>query len=170
MPRTDKLQMSLPPIIGQVPLDTPDIATPATPIPDSCLFSSPVWDPSSRTPQSNADHSFASPSSLSHSIGPEHPLLDARLVNVGLKVVIDGGEYKGKEITVFVKSMEGQVSFCRQKYNSLEYLSLEWITPKYPNPKCKNGLLVVIEAKHFGKFVQRIYHCFVDNEVITTLA
>ena len=169
MPRTDKLRTSLPPIIPQVPLDTPDIATPATPIPDSCLSSSPAWDPSSRTPQPNADHSFASPSSPSHPVDPKHPLLDARLVNVGLKVVVDGGEYRRKELNVFVTSTEGRLSFRRRKYNSLEYLYPEWVTPKYPNPKRENGLLVVIKGEHFGKFVRRIHHRLVDVEVIATL-
>jgi hypothetical protein len=91
-------------------------------------------------------------------------------VNVGLKVVVDGGGHKGKELCAFVKSTEGRLSFYRRKYNSLEYLSPEWVTPKYPNPKRENGLLVVIEGEHFGKFVRRIYHRFVGDEVIATLA
>ena len=81
-----------------------------------------------------------------------------------------GGGHKGKELSAFVRSMEGRLSFCRQKYNSLEYLSLEWVTPKYPNPKRENGLLVVIEGEHFGKFVRQIYHRFVGDEVIAILA
>ena len=121
-------------------------------------------------PQPNADDSFASPRSPSHPVNPEHPLLDARLVNVGLKVVADGGGHRGKELSAFVESMEGRLSFHRRKYNSLEYLSPEWVTPKYPNPKRENGLLVVIKGEHFGKFVRRIYHRFVGDEVIATLA
>jgi len=91
-------------------------------------------------------------------------------MNVELKVVADGGGHKGKELSAFVKSMEGQLSLRRQKYNSLEYLSLEWVTPKCLNPKRENGLLVVIKGEHFGKFVQQIYHRFIGDEVIATLA
>jgi hypothetical protein len=170
MPRTVEPTTLSPPFICQPPLHTPGIAIPATPAPDSCLSPSPAWDPSSRTPQPNADHSFASPSSPSRPVDPEHPLLDARLVNLGLKVVAEGGGHKGKELSAFVKSMEGRLSFRRQKYNSLEYLSPEWVTPKYPNPKRENGLLVVIKGEHFGKFARRIYHRFVGDEVIVTLA
>jgi hypothetical protein len=91
-------------------------------------------------------------------------------VNVGLKVVAEGGGHKGKELSAFVKSTEGRLSFHRRKYNTLEYLSPEWVTPKYPNPKRENGLLIVIKGEHFGKFARRIYHHFVGDEVITTLA
>jgi len=80
------------------------------------------------------------------------------------------GGHKRKELCAFVKSMEERLSFYRQKYNSSEYLSLEWVTPKYPNPKRENGLLIVIEGEHFGKFPQRIYHRFIGDEIITTLA
>ena len=123
MPRTDKPETSFSPLIRQLPLDTPGIVPPATPIPDPCPSSSPAWDPSSRTPQPNhdADYSFASPSSPSHPVDPEHPLLDARLVNVGLKVVADGGEHKGKELSIFVMSTEGRLSFRRRKYNTLTH-------------------------------------------------
>ncbi len=158
------------PALIQLPLHTPGIATPATPIPDSCLSSSPAWDPSSRTPQPEADYSFPSSSSASHPVGPSHPLLDARLVNVQLKVVVDGGEHKKKELSASIISMEGRHSFRRQKYNHVEYLSPEWVTPKYPNPKRENGLLVVIKGEHFGKFARRIYHRFVAEEVIAILA
>jgi hypothetical protein len=44
------------------------------------------------------------------------------------------------------------------------------VTPKCPNPKCENGLLVVIKGEHFGKFVRRIYYRFIGDEIITTLA
>jgi hypothetical protein len=171
MPRVVESTTLSPPFIGQplrIPIAT--LATPATPFPDSALSSSPAWDPSSRTPQPNPDHSFASPSSPSHPVDPEHPLLDARLMNVDLMVVVDGGGHKGKELCAFVKSMKGQLSLRRQKYNTSEYLSPEWVTPKCPNPKRENGLLVVIKGEHFGKFVRRIYYRFIGDEIIATLA
>ena len=89
---------------------------------------------------------------------------------MGLKVVADGGEHKGKELSIFVMSTEGRLSFRHRKYNTLEYLSPEWVTPKYPNPKRENGLLVVIKGEHFGKYARRIYHRVVGERVITILA
>ena len=44
------------------------------------------------------------------------------------------------------------------------------MTPKYPNPKRENGLLVVIKGEHFGKYTRRIYHRFVGEEPIAILA
>lgn len=84
-------------------------------------------------------------------------------MNVGIKVVVNGGEYEAKELSVFIMSTEGRLSIHRQKYKTLEYLSPEWVTPKYPNTKRENGLLVVIKGEHFGKFARWIYHCFVGE-------
>ena len=67
-------------------------------------------------------------------------------MNVDIKVIVDGGEYKARELDAFIKSTEGRLSIRRQKYNTLEYLAPEWVTPKYPNPTRENGLLVVIEG------------------------
>ena len=89
-------------------------------------------------------------------------------MNVGLKVVTK--EHKGKEQNVFVMSTEGQLTFRRQKYKKIEYLAPELVSPKYPNPKRENGLLVVIKGEHFGKYARRIYHRFVGEEVIAILA
>jgi hypothetical protein len=32
------------------------------------------------------------------------------------------------------------------------------VTPKYPNPRHDNGLMIVISGEHCGKYVRRIYH------------
>jgi hypothetical protein len=84
-------------------------------------------------------------------------------------VVADGGEFKQKEITAFIWSTDGRLSIRRQKYKTFEYISPEWVTPKYPSPQRDNGLLIVIKGEHFGKHVRRIYHRFVGEEVIPIL-
>ena len=91
-------------------------------------------------------------------------------MNVGIKVIVNGGTYKAKELSAFIVSTEGWLSICRQKYKTFEYLPLEWVTPKYPNAKRENGLLVVIKGEHFSKYARRIYHRFVGEEPITILA
>jgi len=85
-------------------------------------------------------------------------------------VVAVGGKHKERELSVIVSSMKGQLTFHHHKYKALEYFALELVTPKYPNPKRENGLLVVIKGEHFGKYARWIYHCFVDEEAITILA
>jgi len=160
MPRTNKPAKSLPTMIHQ-PLHTPGGATP---FPESCLSSSPAWDPSSRTPQLNPDYS-GSPcrSSSSRSVDPEHALLDARLSNVKLRVIVDGGDYKNKELTASIFTADGRLSIRRPKYNTFEYFHPDWVTPKHPHPKRDNGLLVVIKGEHLGKTVRRIRHQFDED-------
>jgi hypothetical protein len=87
-----------------------------------------------------------------------------------LRVVADGGEYKGQEITASITSTDGRMSFRRRKYDRMEYLFPDWVTPKYPNPKRENGLLVVIKGEHCGKYARRIYHRFVGEVAIAILA
>ena len=142
-----------------------------TPFPESCVSTSPAWDPSSRTPQPEPNLSLESTtSSRLHPVDQDHPLLDPRLVDVDLRVVVNGGQYQRKELTACVKSMDGRLSIRRQKYKTFYILSPEWVTPKHPNPKRENALLVVIKGEHVGKHVRRIYHRFVDGEAIPILA
>jgi len=170
-----------PPIPSPMAIPQPHIITSGntTPFPESCLPSSPAWDPSSRTPQPpsqsvdpevppNSCTSLASPS---RPIDP-HVLLDPRLVNVGLKVIVNGGKYQETELNALIVSTEGRLSIRRWKYKTSESLSPEWVTPKYPNPKRENGLLIVIKGEHFGKYTRRIYHRFVGDpeEAIAILA
>jgi hypothetical protein len=97
-------------------------------------------------------------------------LLNPQLVDLRIRVVVNGGGYNAKEISALIVSTEGRLGICRPKYKTLEYLSPEWVTPKYPNAKHENGLLVVIKGEHFGKYARRIYHCFVGEEPIAILA
>ena len=91
-------------------------------------------------------------------------------MDLRIRVVVNGGGYKAKEISALIVSTEGRLGICRPKYKTLEYLSPEWVTPKYPNAKRENGLLVVIKGEHFGKYARRIYHRFVGEEPIAILA
>src|SRR5260221_4241205 len=141
MPRTDEPSKSSPIVIPWPPLV---ISGSTTPLPESCLSSSPAWDPSSRTPQ--LDRTSPIPGSPSQSVNPEHPpnsctsltspdhaLLNPRLVDVRIKVVVNRGGYEAKEISALIVSTEGRLGICRPKYKTWEYLSPEWVTPKYPN-------------------------------------
>lgn len=166
----------------------------ATPIPESPLSSSPAWNPSSRTPQPNPDHSLAScsssPSRDRFSLSPQHSpihspaspgtstdlpeerhiLLDSRLLNAQLRVVVNGGTFNQKELTVSIQRMDERLSIQRHFYKSSAALLPNWVTPKFPNPTRDNGLLVVIKGEHCGKYVRRIHHCYVDEDAIVTLS
>jgi hypothetical protein len=165
----------------------------ATPIPESPFSSSPAWNPSSRTPQPNPDHSLASPSSSpsfdrvspspqhnSHSlatsststdpIDERHILLDSRLLNAQLRVVVTGGTFNQKELIASVQCLDERLCIRRHFYKSSEALLPSWVIPKFPNPTRDNGLLVVIKGEHCGKYVRRIHHRYVNEEAIVILS
>ena len=94
---------------------------------------------------------------------PEH-LLDDRLVGAQLKVVVNDGEnYKGREVFVSIARVEGVVSIRHFVYNTSKRLSPAWVSTKSPNPTCDNGLLVVVEGEHCGKYVRRIHHRYHED-------
>jgi len=94
---------------------------------------------------------------------PAHPLFDRRLLEKNLKIIVNGGGYKGKEVTAVLKEDGGRFSICWHHYRTWKPLDHEWVTPKYPALR-DNGLLVVIRGEHCGKYVRRIYHRYVNEE------
>jgi len=162
-------------------------ATPgyATPMPEQPLSSSPAWDPSSRTPiperecdpditVDNDSPPYASSSNALTGPGSapsqQHLLLDPRLLGIDLKVTVNGGKYKEKELVASLTSLEGRLSIRRKFYKTSEYLSPEWVAMKHPSLMRDNGLLVVIKGEHRGKYVRRIYHAHQNGNTVTLLA
>ena len=186
--------LELPTVLSRQ-LEQPCSSGSATPIPESSFSSSPAWDPSSRTPQPNPDHSLcsSSPSRDRYSLSPQpspihsltspssctsadpldegHILLDSRLLNAQLRVVINGGNLnQKKEVTASIQCMDERLSIRRHFYKKSEALLPNWVTPKFPNPTRDNGLLVVIKGEHCGKYVRRIHHRYVDEDAIVILS
>jgi len=89
---------------------------------------------------------------------PHYPLLDERLVGAQLKVVVNGENYKNREVIVSIAETEGDVSIRHHVYNTSRGLVPEWVSAKSPNPTRDNGLLVVVKGEHCGKYVRRIHH------------
>ena len=87
-----------------------------------------------------------------------------------LKVVINGGTFKQRELLASSVSVDGQLSIHHNIYNRSESLPLNWVFLKHPNLRCDNGLLVVIEGEHCGKYVQQIHHGYENGEIIMILA
>ena len=73
-------------------------------------------------------------------------------------VVNDGETYKNREIAVSIAKVEGVVSIRHDVYNTSRGLSPAWVSPKRPNPTRDNGILMVVEGNHCGKYVRRIHH------------
>ena len=146
----------------------------STPMPDYVL-SSPTWNPSSWTPVPHSQETEEASSSHHLPIppqqqGPADPLLDSRLIGTKMKVLVTGGEYKGKEMAVAVAQVDGQISVWFLHYKTSGFLPLEQISPKHPNPMHNNGPLVVIEGDHCGKHVHRIHHQYEDGRPIVIVA
>ena len=115
---------------------------------------SPAWTPPEDQPSAtNSQIASKQPDR------PQHPLLDERLVGAQLKVVVNDGEtYKNRDVVVLISSIEGVVSIRHDVYNGLRGLAPGWVSSKSPNPTRDNGLLMVIEGEHCGKYVRRVHH------------
>ena len=128
-------------------------------MPDSPISSSPAWDPLSRTPIATPEEDLVVPNiQLGQQLVVQpscvvHPLLDPQLIGKQLKVVVDGGNFNKKEMVVAISLVSGQLSIQRSKYRTSEALSPEWVSLKHPNLTCNNGLLVVTQGEHCGKYV-----------------
>ena len=95
---------------------------------------------------------------------PQYPLLDERLVGAQLKVVVNDGEtYKNREVTVSIAKVEGVVSIWHHTHHTPKGLAPAWVSSRNPNPTRDNGLLMVVEGEHCGKYVRRIHHRYHDD-------
>ncbi|KAF8229336.1 hypothetical protein L208DRAFT_1286973 [Tricholoma matsutake] len=139
------------------------------------ILSLPAWNPSSWNPVPHFQETEGASSSHHLPIppqqqGPAHPLLDSQLNGAKMKVLVTGGEYKGKEMAVAVVQVDGQLSVQFLHYKMSGSLPPEQISPKHPNLMCNNGLLVVIEGDHCGKHVCWIHHQYEDGRPIVIVA
>ena len=125
-------------------------------------------DASSLTPAWNSpgDPSLATDSQIA-SKQPDrlqHPLLDERLVGAKLRVVVNDGEkYNDREVVVSIAKNDGVVSIRHHVYNTPKGLAPTWVTSKSPNPTRDNGLLMVVNGEHCGKYVRRIHHRYYED-------
>lgn len=85
-------------------------------------------------------------------------------------MVVNGGEYREKELDAHLVEANGQLIIRHNHYNSSIPLQCDWVTAKHPCPKRDKSLLVVIKGEHCGKYVRRIRHRNENEEVIMILA
>jgi hypothetical protein len=89
-----------------------------------------------------------------------------RLLGVQLKVIINGGNFKDKEMPITLELVAGKPSIQHVRYNTSESVDLAWVSPKYPHPTHNNGLFVIMKGEHCSKYVWRIHH---RNDQETTI-
>src|SRR5271168_3230669 len=127
-------------------------------------------DPSSLTPARNSPEvqPLATNSWISGNqpVRPQHHLLDERLVGAQLKVVVNDGDvtYKNREVPVSIAKVDGVVSIRHYVYNTSKGLAPAWVSSKSPNPTRDNGLLMVVEGEHCGKYVRRFHHRYHEDD------
>ncbi|CAA7267876.1 unnamed protein product [Cyclocybe aegerita] len=154
------------------PTRTPAPATPGWSPSLQPISSTPAWDPSSQTPISSPMSPVATTSGTTLPLQelPHHLLLDPHLVGTTLKVIVNGGSYSEKKLSVTIDEVDRQVSIRHVVYNKSTGLPPEWVSPKHLNATCDNGLLVVIKGEHCSKYVRRIHHRHHDGQVLMNLA
>jgi hypothetical protein len=140
-------------------------------MPEPSSSSTPAWDPNSHLPETVLEPGpLAGPSrGLVIPSSSKHILLDSRLLNAQLKVVVTGGSYNKKELTASIEAVGGQPTILFKCYKTSTPLTPDWVTPKHPNPTRDNGLLVVIKGDHCGKYVRRIHHRYEGDKTIMVL-
>jgi hypothetical protein len=96
---------------------------------------------------------------------PQYPLLDEQLVGAQLRVVVNDGEtYKNREVPVSIAKVEGAVSIWHHTPHNRKGLVPAWVSSRHPNPTRDNGLLMVVEGEHCGKYVRRIHHRYYEEK------
>ncbi len=85
-------------------------------------------------------------------------------------MVVNGGEYKDKELDAYLVEANGQLGIRHDHYKSSIFLQPDWVAAKHPCPKRDKGLLIVIKGEHCGKYVRRIRHRNENEQAIMILA
>ncbi|KAF9044268.1 hypothetical protein BJ165DRAFT_1528826 [Panaeolus papilionaceus] len=121
----------------------------ATPPWNPKAIAAPLWLP---LPSLSTSLHAAIPPALSH------PLLNRHLLNVPLKVKLTGGSFNGMDVVTSLKDISGTLGLFYIAQNKNTPIQPSWVTLRHPNPRRDNGLLVVVEGEHCGRFVHWIRH------------
>jgi hypothetical protein len=89
---------------------------------------------------------------------PEHRLIHSSFLGNFFQVIVNGGAYTNKELTAKVVMVDGNI-LLRYACRGTDYpLLSEWVRPLHPSPTHDNGLVIVIEGEHHGKYLRRLHH------------
>lgn len=151
-------------------------------MPTETSYTSPAWDPSSRTPlhiptcPSPSNNDVNNDSQMTPSIADtslhqaQHVLLNPLLAGKKINAVVNGGEYKKKTLEVTISVLQERVILNHTKYRTTYPLQPDWVTPKHPSPTHDNGLLIIIKGIHCSKYARRIHHRHNDTGSTIILA
>ena len=78
------------------------------------------------------------------------------------------GKLKEQNISVFQNL--GELRLMRTVNKTSSFLLPDRVSAKHPNALRDNGLLVVIQGEHTGKYVRRIHHKYNDGRASMILA
>jgi hypothetical protein len=81
------------------------------------LSLTPAWNPPEDQPSSSSQIASKQPDRL------QYPLLDERLVGTQLKVVVNGKNYRNREVVISIIKVDGVVSIQHQVYNASKGLA-----------------------------------------------
>jgi len=59
--------------------------------------------------------------------------------------------------------VEGVVTIRHYTHKTAKGLAAPWVSSRSPNPLRDNGLLVVVEGEHCGKYVRRVHHRYYEE-------
>ena len=151
-------------------------------MPDCSTSLTPAWNPSARTPGWEPAFDTVTPpsptslpiASTSRAAAVEepahHPLLKLPLVGVSLKANVTEADGKVKEQNISIVEHNGRPRLIRTVHSTSFFLSPDRVSAKHPNATRDNGLLVVIQGEHTGKYVRRIHHKYSDGRPSMILA
>jgi hypothetical protein len=151
------------------PLAVTDNEGTRTPVP-TVSSTTPAWDPSSQTPldfllsrtppqsHETTDPSQSTEVHISQQPSPEHQLIHSSFLGNSFQVIVNGGTYNNKELTAKVAMVDGRI-LLRYACRGTDYPLLpEWVRPVHPSPTHDNGLVIVIQGEHHGKYLRRLHH------------
>jgi hypothetical protein len=101
---------------------------------------------------------------------PQHLLLNPLLVGVSLMANVTEADGKLKEQNISVFQNLGELRLMRTVNKTSSFLLPDRVSAKHPNALRDNGLLVVIQGEHTGKYVRRIHHKYNDGRASMILA
>jgi hypothetical protein len=79
-------------------------------------------------------------------------------MGIGVMAVVNGGKHKKKKLVVHSTMVDRQPRIHHQAYGTTNSLDPEWVSLVEVNVTRYEGLLVVINGEHLGKFGRRIHH------------
>lgn len=89
---------------------------------------------------------------------PQHVLLHPKLAGATVKAFIAQEASKSKEASITIDDTNGYCYLRTKKYHVWEPISPEKATPKHPNPAYDNGLVIILQGEHVGKYGRRLDH------------